>query len=291
MKNKLNLLVLSLLLTVLSYTASAQLAMSLKMNRSHYLQYETIYAKITIRNNSGHAIIFGKDKRLQGKLLFKIMNRKRTPVKTLQSNSYPMAGTILKAGESKEFIIPVSDYYGLRKCDTYRIYAYIEHNMFEDTYRSNETSFEVSKGITMWTKTVGIPEFMNPRKKTKIKNRNYNLVTLIMGSQKNNYLVIDDKKRIYSVLFLSQELGEERISHEIDHLSRLHLMIPMTPKIFVYLIVDINGNIDEETVYKRTRTVPALVRNSETGKVYVTGGTRAKKKWIIANKSNNAFFI
>lgn len=278
MKNKLNLLLFSLLLTGISYTVNAQLAMSLKMNRSNYLEYETVYAKVTIRNNSGHAIIFGKDKRLQGKLLFKIINRQRTPAKVVQKNSYPMAGTILKAGESKEFIIPVSDYYNLKKCDTYRIYAYVEHNMFEETYRSNETTFEVSKGITMWTKTVGIPEFMNPRKKTKIKNRNYKLITLILGSQKNNYLVIDDKKRVYSVLFLSQELGEERITHEIDHLSRLHLLIPMTPKIFVYLIIDITGNIDEETVYKRTDSVPALIRNSETGKVYITGGSRAQKK-------------
>jgi hypothetical protein len=272
------MLLFSLVLTGISYTANAQLAMSLKMNRSHYLQYETVYAKVVIRNNSGHAIVFGKDKRLQGKLLFKVINRQRVPVPPLPKTSYPMAGTILKAGESKEFIIPVSDYYELKKCDIYRIYAYIEHNMFEETYRSNETTFEVSKGIIMWSKTVGIPEFMNSGKKTKIKNRNYKLVTLIMGSQKNNYLVIDDKKRVYSVLFLSQELGEERITHETDHLSRLHLLIPMTPKIFVYLIIDINGNIDEETVYKRTRTVPALFRNSETGKVYVTGGARAQKR-------------
>jgi len=49
-------------------------------------------------------------------------------------------------------------------------------------------------------------------------------------------------------------------------------------KIFVYLIVDVNGKIDEETVYKRTTTVPAIVRSPESGKIYVTGGTHAKKK-------------
>ncbi|MDD5728398.1 MAG: hypothetical protein PHV59_07545 [Victivallales bacterium] len=278
MNTRIHLLLLTVFLTGLSYTACAQLAMSLKMNRSHYLQYETIYTKISIRNNSGHALVFGNDKRLQGKLLFKIIDNKHSPISPVNENSYPMEGTIINPGESKEFVIPVSDYYDLKKCGTYRIYAYIEHNMFEDVYRSNETVFEINQGVTIWSSTVGIPEFMNPKEKTKVKNRTYRIVTLIMGSQKNNYLVIEDKQRIYSVLFLSQELGEERIAHEIDHISRLHLLVPVTPKIFIYLIIDVSGQIDEETVYKRTQTVPALVRNPENGKVYVTGGDRAQKK-------------
>ena len=73
MKVKMKVFLFLILLTSISFLCSAQLAMSIKMNRRNYLQYETIYAKIKIRNNSGHAIVFGDNKRLQGKLLFKIM--------------------------------------------------------------------------------------------------------------------------------------------------------------------------------------------------------------------------
>ncbi len=270
-------LLLTLLVTM-SSLCSAQLAMSLKINRTHYLQYEKIYAKVTIRNNSGHAIVFGDDKRLQGKLLFKIIDSKDMRVPAISEASYPMTGVILNAGEYKDFIVPVNSFYKLKKCGTYRVYAYVEHNMFEDVYRSKTAVFEVKKGMTVWKRPVGIPEFMLLNKKDKIKTRTYKLISLLEGSKRSNYLVIEDKKRVYSVLFLSHALGEERITHEVDYMSRLHLMIPMSPKIFVYLIIDVDGKIDEETVYKRTTTVPAIVRAPKSGKIYVTGGTHAKKK-------------
>lgn len=278
MKTKIKFLLLLALFTAIPFISKAQLAISLKMNRNYYLQYETVYAKVKVRNDSGHAVVFGKDKRLQGKLLFKIVTAKGVPVSTISKTPYPMEGIIINAGQSKEFIIPISRFYDLKPCGTYRLYAYIEHNMFQDVYRSNDGIFEVNAGITSWKRTVGIPEFMMKGKKKKVSKRTYRMVTLIAGSQKSNYLVIEDKKRIYTVLFLSTVLGEEHIKHEVDHLSRLHLMIPMSPKIFVYLVIDPMGKIDEETVYKRTNTVPSMVRSPKTGKIYVTGGAKAKRQ-------------
>lgn len=278
MKVKMKVFLFLILLTSISFLCSAQLAMSLKMNRSNYLQYETIYAKVKIRNNSGHAIVFGDNKRLHGKLLFKIMGSQNIPVEAIPKMLYPMSGVIIKAGQFKEFVVPISNFYKLRKCGTYRVYAYVEHNMFEDAYRSEETSFEVNKGFVMWTKLVGIPEFMLVRKKQKIKSRTYKLVRLLQGSKKGNYLVIEDKRRIYGVLFLGNSLGEEKITHEIDALSNLHIMVPISPKVFVHIIIDVNGKIEDESVYRRTKTVPSLVRNPNTGKIYVTGGTHAKQK-------------
>lgn len=278
MKVKLKIFLLLALLTSVSFLCNAQLAMTVKMNRSHYLQYETIYAKVTIRNDSGHAIVFGKNKRLQGKLLFKIIGTQRVPVEAISNTSYQMEGVIINAGQEQEFIVPVSRFYKLKKCDAYRIYAYIEHNMFEDVYRSNETSFEVNKGFTLWEKIVGVPDFLLASKKQKIKNRTYKMVGLLSGKSRSHYLVIEDKRRVYNVLFLGDALGEEKITHEIDSLSRLHLMIPISPKIFAYLVIDVEGQIDDESVYKRTKTVPGLVRDPQSGKVYVTGGTHAKQK-------------
>jgi hypothetical protein len=278
MKVKLKIFLLLALLTLTSFFCNAQLAITLKLNRSNYLQYEKVYAKITIRNISGHPVVFGDNKRLHGKLLFKIIDSENITADQVGDSSYEMAGVIIEAGQHKEFIVPVSSFYKLRKCGIYRIYAYIEHNMFEDVYRSRKTSFEVNKGFIIWQKTVGIPEFMLSGKKKKIKNRTYKMLRMLQGSKKGNYLVIEDKRRVYSVLFLGYALGEEKITHDIDPLSRLHLMVPISPKIFVHLVIDVNGKIDDESVYRRTKTVPSLVRNPKTGKIFVTGGTHAKQK-------------
>jgi hypothetical protein len=278
MKIKLKIFLFLALLMSISFLCNAQMVITLKMNRSNYLQYERIYAKVDIRNNSGHAIVFGDNKKLHGKLLFKIIDSQNISVEAIPNVSYPMAGVIIPAGEHKEFIVQVSDFYNLKRCGTYRMYAYVEHNMFEDAYRSRETSFEVSKGFVMWERVVGVPDFMQPGKKGKVRNRTYKQVRLLQGSEKGNYLVVEDKKRVYNVLFLGNSLGEEKISHEVDNFSNLHIMVPISPKIFVHITIDVNGKVDEESVYKRTRTVPTMVRNPETGKVYVTGGAPAKQK-------------
>ena len=278
MKSKIKLFLFLTLLTSISFLCNAQLAMKLKMSRSHYLQYETVHAKVTIRNNSGHAIVFGDNKRLQGNLLFKIIGSQSVPVEAIKNRSFPMAGVIIQAGQQKDFIVPVSHLYKLKQCGTFRIYAYVEHNMFEHNYISNEASFEVNKGFTIWKQIVGVPEFMLAEKKQKIKNRTYRLAGLLSGSARSYYLVIEDEKRVYNVLFLGDALGEEKITREVDPLSNLHLMIPISPKIFVHLVIDVNGKIEDESVYKRTKTIPALVRNPKTGKIFVTGGAHAKKK-------------
>ncbi len=278
MKIKLKIFLFLTLLTSISFLCSAQMAITLKMNRSNYLQYERIYAKVDILNNSGHAIVFGDSKQLQGKLLFKIIDSQNIQVEVIPKTSYPMTGVIIDAGKHKEFVVPLSNFYDLKKCGIFRIYAYVEHNMFEDAYRSRETSFEINKGFVMWENVVGVPDFMLANKKGKIKNRTYKLVRLLQGSQKGNYLVVEDKNRVYNVLFLGNSLGEEKITHEVDNMSNLHVMVPISPKVFVHITIDVNGEIDDESVYKRTQTVPSLVRNPETGKVYVTGGTHAKQK-------------
>ena len=86
-----------------------------------------------------------------------------------------MSGVILNAGQHKDFIVPITNFYNLKKCSTYRIYAYVEHNMFEDVYRTKDTTFEVNKGTVVWEQPVGIPEFMLAKKKEKIKKRTYKL--------------------------------------------------------------------------------------------------------------------
>ena len=107
MKIKLKIF-LSLIFAANAFLAGAQLAMSLKMNRSNYLQYEVVYAKVNIRNNSGHAVIFGNNKRLKGRLLFKIIDRNRNPVNIFnEEQSYPMQGIIIEAGHLQCFRYPL----------------------------------------------------------------------------------------------------------------------------------------------------------------------------------------
>lgn len=75
---------LKLLLTpaalVCAAATFAQVAMDLSLNRTVYMQYEPIYAAVTLRNDSGRALAFGHDPKLQGFVLFEIRDSKNNLV-------------------------------------------------------------------------------------------------------------------------------------------------------------------------------------------------------------------
>ena len=52
-------LALAILIVCTAATASAQMGMDLPLNRSMYMQYEPIYACVTLRNDTGRPLVFG----------------------------------------------------------------------------------------------------------------------------------------------------------------------------------------------------------------------------------------
>ncbi|MCP3965447.1 MAG: hypothetical protein GY750_06610 [Lentisphaerae bacterium] len=277
MKNKVLILILlgAFLLPIVSF---GQIAMKMELSRHYYLQYEPVFAKVHMRNDSGHAIAFGHNKRLQGKLLFEITDTKQRRISRIQGKEYPMVGILLRPGATQTVVVPVNEYYDLLKCGRYRIRAYVQHNMFSNVYQSNECSFEVSHGSITWQRTVGIPDFLGKNEISKVKTRTYTIKCLIEGDRKTFYLLVEDKKKIYSIKRVGFELGQERMACDVDNFSRLHIMLPISPKVFTYLIYNINGELEKQQVYKRTKTIPILIRDPRTGKVYVAGGEKALKK-------------
>ncbi|MFA7230393.1 MAG: hypothetical protein WC071_03910 [Victivallaceae bacterium] len=271
-------LILTATIIVFSSTlCHAQLAMKMAINSQNYLQYEDILAKVVIRNDSGHAVVFGHDDKLTGKLLFEISDSQENKIMKRGKDDYPITGTILHAGETKEFIIPLNQYYQLTKLGRYRVKVYISHSLFKNEYISNECIFEVSAGTTIWSRTVGIPDFLNENKKEKIQTRTYNLKSLTEGSDKIFYLVVEDDKMIYATRRIGFELGEEKFTCDVDMLSQIHILLPISPAVFNYFIYDINGKQEKVEVYKKTKTIPSMLRDPKTGRVYVVGGEQAKE--------------
>ena len=59
-------------------------------------------------------------------------------------------------------------------------------------------------------------------------------------------------------------------------LSRLHLLAPVSPKLFRYYVVGLDGRIENTQMYKTDKTTPSLFRQPDTGKVGVVGGAEAR---------------
>ncbi|MCF6176194.1 MAG: hypothetical protein L3J71_10555 [Victivallaceae bacterium] len=258
-------------------TLWANVALRVELNRKNYLQYETVYAKLIMRNDSGHVLAFGANEKLRGSVTFEISDEFNNVVKRRKNQQIDIIGTIIKPGETKKMIINLGKYYQTMPTGKYSIIAYIKHAQLPLEYQSNRGHFNITQGHNVWSRTVGIPEFVKINKNQKINSRTYKLKTMFDGTDEIIFLTVEDERRVYAVRKVGYTIGESPPKCEIDLLSRLHLLLPVSAKVFSYFIFDINGKLEKREVYKRTSTIPMLVRNHKNGIVVVAGGALARK--------------
>lgn len=273
------LLLFVLIFAWLPATVYGQIGVKLEFKKRAYLQHETVVAKVTLRNDSGNPILFGQDEQLQGDLKFNILDSGKRTVKPKNPDFRILENVLLQPGEMQEVFVILNNYYNITKTGTYEVTAYITHPQLKTDYESQRQNFEVSDGVTEWSKNVGLPSFMvdadNPRQD---QTRTIKVVSLLDYGRKNLYVTIEDKDYIYSVLSLSGILGEEKFTAEVDNLGRLHILIPVASKEYRYYVVTLNGDIDEEATYAAINSAPVLARDPQAGRVYIVGGDRLEMK-------------
>ena len=258
-------------------TLLANIAMKIELSRKNYIEYEAVYAKLTMRNDSGHVLAFGAHEKLRGSVSFEISDEYNNLIKRRNQQKIDIIGTIIKPGETKQMIINLGKFYDTMPAAKYNIIAYIKHAQLPQQYQSNRAYFNITKGHVIWERTVGIPEFVKSSRSKKINSRSYKLKTMFDGIDEIIFLTVESKKMIYSVHKVGYTIGESPPKCEIDLLSRLHLLLPMSAKVFTYFIFDINGKLEKREIYKRTTTIPILVRNHKNGMVVIAGGMLARK--------------
>ena len=253
----------------------ARVNISLRLNRVTYMQYEPVFACVTLRNDTGRALLFGKDARMNGKILFDLRNSKGRQVARIANNEINVTGLMLAPGEVKNMIIPVQKHYDIDQTGTYTIAAYISHSLLPETYQSASCSFRVEPGITVWERTVGLPD-LDGNSREKVKYRTYSMRTLTESSSKYYYLRVEDKTHVYGVMRVGQVIGREKFQVEVDMLSRIHLLMPLSPRIFHYLTFSLDGLNTANSYWRTSETIPMLYRDEKTGKVTRIGGVEAK---------------
>lgn len=266
---------LAALLALAALGASAQMGLDIDLNRTVYMQYEPIYACISLRNDSGRALVFGNDPRLQGFILFEIRDMNGRLVPKRPGTEISVTGLVLGPGEVKRMVLPVNKYYDVDPLGTYRINVYLSHSMLPAEYKSRDLKFQVARGVDDWSRTVGIPD-LSGKNSGKAVPRTYTIRSLVEGSNRYYYLIVEDAEKVFGVMRIGRAIGQEKFHAEIDMLSRIHLLMPVSPKVGHYLAFSIDGaNIANE--YRKTAsTIPSLLRDPVSGTVTLVGGEPAQ---------------
>jgi len=270
--------VIFLLSLLFASPAFAQLGIAIDMNHKAYLQYENISARITLRNFSGHPLIFGESEQLQGKIRFEITSPDGSFI-PLSGNQTPcITGMLIEPGKTKQVVIPVSQFYRLIDIGRYTIRAYITHPQLASAFESGTANFTISNGMPVWEHQVGLPRLIDtPDTTEQIQQRYFRISSLLDGNRNYFYLIIDDEDQIYCIRRIGIEMSKSAPNCEVDHLSRLHIMVQTNPRVFSYYIFNPDGSVDKESVYRKTTSTPQLIRNQETGTVVLVGGAEARE--------------
>ena len=284
MKRRLTIL-LTVLLVLASVSSQAQVSLTVAINRANYLLYETIYAKVVLRNYSGQTLAFSDNAEATGSLKFTIDMPDHTKAETRKGAYNALVGTIIKPGATEEVLVPVTSSYVITKPGNYRITATLTHKLLNNESRAEACTFSICNGLPVWERIMGVPDLFKKTPEEILPPRKAKIVTFNDGRDKVYCLILEDDKYIYGVARIGSDIGNFPPSCEVDGLCRIHIMIQVSPYVFSYFIYDINCELREKEVYVKTQTVPTLVLDSKEGSVLVVGGRKGVKEQDYAEEN------
>ncbi|MBE6388573.1 MAG: hypothetical protein E7043_00180 [Lentisphaerae bacterium] len=256
-------------------TAYGQFSVSLRFNRSRYMLYERIYACVTLRNDSGKPLLFGKRPELQGFILFDIRDSSNRLIQRRKGMEISVDGLYIAPGEIKNMVIPLNKYYDLDKEGVFHIHAYVSHNNIPYEYRSKDELIRISAGAVVWQKVVGLPSRTGDD--DRHIERRYSVCKVEGDGTKYYYLRVEDDGKVYAVTRLGMVMSHMNFSAQVDMLSRIHLLMPVGPRVYHYMAFNADGMTLENSYWKTSGTVPMLYRNPKSGVVSRMGGVPARK--------------
>lgn len=260
----------------------AQLVVRAQLGQTNYLEYDSVFIQVSIRNNSAHAIAFGNLAELKGGLKFEIRNetgrdRRYIPLSDPKVTP-PLTGIIIPPGATQEFTFDICDYYNIHRVGSYSIRAVVTHHLFRNEYISPVLFFNIVPGVNIWSTKFGMPELIGKPdvKNKKVEQRTYRIVSLYTGKIHVFNLIVEDENRIYANRRFAYNLGAEfKPQFVLDFLSRLHVLAPASNRVFAYYVFDPDGKLQNRRVVIKEGGKPVLVSDPKNGYVTLVGGRDA----------------
>ena len=284
-----------LVLFLLPLSVRAQVAIVVKPVQVNYIQYESVFVRVAMRNLSAHPLAFGESLGLKGSLQFEIRRSDRNEpsfVRSPKDAPLPdMTGVILPPGGEKSYMFNLSKHYDLRSTGRYTVKAVLRHPQMPTAYQSKEAHFNIVRGTVIWSRTVGLPllddapgETIINEDGTKeeahrmIRTREYRILSYFTGQSNIYCLTLEDKDNLYMLRHIGYDLGADlRPKCEIDFLSRLNVLLPASTKVYAFYQYNTDGKLENRQILMKTDRPPRLVLDPDSGIVKVVGGREARK--------------
>jgi hypothetical protein len=270
-------LLFTLLQISLVASAKAQLGVTIRLDKSSFVSHEQVVAQISVENRAGKDIVLGGPSNTSW---LQIDLRTSTGTIVGASNGEPKAETfVLKQGTTHTTKINLSKFYPIHEPGTYMVSCGV---YFPELQRwlgsAGKSLIQVnSPKAAFWERTVGVPKshpLYGRYRRYKLFTNKSNSITPT-GNMELQLLyarIIDEETEENVATFpIGPILVYRDPQAATDSEGNLCVLYMAAPQVYQYLIMDVDGAIREQRVYKPTDSMPTLMQ-AKDGYVTVRGG-------------------
>jgi hypothetical protein len=261
-------------LAFLATTASAQLDVSIHLDRTLYLRGEPIEATVSIRNLAGREVTL-KDMPGDGASInqwfgFQIERGKDNPIGPFNSRYRNGPVTIL-ANESLDRKVNLLRLFPINELGSYKAQAAI---YFADTGKyisSQKLPIEITDGKSIWSQTVGVPE----GKDGGGSLREMELLSFQLPKERALYARVTEEStgEVLCTYPIGHMLVGMNPSVEFDGNNTLHTFHMVGPNTYWLSKIGVNGEWLGQAIYNAPKGRANLRKNSD-GSLSVIGARR-----------------
>ncbi len=256
--------------------AFGQIGITMKLDRGEhhdkYLQYEPVWAEITLRNDTGNTLVFDATS-AENRMGLDIETSEGVRLPQANKKFNPAANLILGAGESRTLKLMLNDLYNLNAVGSYKVTAKVGHARLPHVYYSDPPkALQVVKGSVVWTKTFGLP---TADASAPIRSRQASILIFSDGRHDIYAVQTEDDKNVYGLVRLGPRFIGNKPQCDVDGFGNIHTLILIRPRLMEYRVFD--GALKQKLhrYYAVESDMPSLRRDPDIGRISVSGGRPA----------------
>ena len=256
------------LFLALAGSATAQLAVSLKMDRRNFMVDEAVTGVVTITNRSGRELFLhskSSGRSVRSWLDFKIRDGRGKELSQLRIPGFRAAR--IPSGQSVSKRVVFNNFFRLKDPELYVVHAIISDPASNLIYRSSTTNFTLANGRNLQRIAFGMPG-------TKSPQRQFHLLSFNDGKNTSVFAQVMDTKRGRSIGNL--RLGKAMLFFKpravIDGKNNLHVLYLAKPEVYVHATVSGDCKMTGYQFFKRGRSGQPRFISFANGEVKVQGG-------------------
>lgn len=256
-------------LSLLAAHASAQLEVSLNLERTLYMRGEPIEASVTIRNLAGKDVDL-RDTPGHQWFGFEIERGADNPIGPFDSN-YRNPPTTILSGESVTRKINLLRLYPINELGGYKAQAAIYFAETGKYLTSKKIPVEITDGKNLWSQTVGVPT----GKDGSGSYREMQVLSFQLPKERTLYARVTDEAtgEILGTYPLGHTLLGMTPSTEFDDQNTLHVLHMVGPNTFWLSKIGVNGEWLGQTIWLSPKGRAGL-RKKPDGTLVVLGASR-----------------